>query len=107
MAIFVIVFLTMLIVTVWMAVFIGCYLLQEDKQIKRKQTMERTLEKVNAADLVSESDNAESHRKRKEKICDEFRDNTDAILADVLRRANKNLNIKDSDRGRKSNKPRL
>lgn len=88
---------------VLMALLIGCFMSQMDKQQFRdeiRKKKEKEIEKINAADLVSNSNDAKSHRQRKSKICDEFRANTDAILADVLRSASKNAGSSDSGRGR-------
>lgn len=106
---FVMYFFTVVLAIGWAVMLVGCYILQKDKQIARdeKRKKEKEIEKTSAADLVSMSDNAESHRQRKSKICDEFRANTDAILADLLRSASKNAGSSDSGRGRNKNKPLL
>ncbi len=90
-----------------MAVVLGSYLLGKKDNSEIYTKKEKEIEKTIASDLVSNSVNAESYRRRKSKICDTFRNNSNQILSDILGRTDE-INCKtNTGRGRDPNKHRL
>lgn len=85
----------------------GCvYFIRFDKELRKEEIehkKEFEIENTSADDLIAGSHSADRHKRNKDKLRREFRDDTDKLLDDFLRRANKTSGCTDTRSGRTEN----